>query len=253
MIQLDLPAEGLTGRVRELGFLQEFFRQAAVSGGALLLSGDPGVGKTALLDALAGAAAGSGATVLRAAGAEFEGDVSFAGLNQALFPLLGEFGGLGAAHREALRVALGFGAGPAPDRLLVSGAALALLRHVAARGPLLLIVLSYVAGTPALYGFAARNGRTLADNTPEAMLSLVTGTAVPSGLKPSAARGQRSSHFPTSCPSDSVLQLTGAASGPPGCFPCGPDAFSSRRSWYRSAIWMSAGTPLSAATVAPAA
>ena len=57
-------------------------------------------------------------------------------------------------------------------------------------------VLSYVIGTPAVYGFAARNGRTLADNVPEAMLSLVTGTAVPSGLKPSVAKGQRASHFP---------------------------------------------------------
>ena len=57
-------------------------------------------------------------------------------------------------------------------------------------------VLPYVIGTPAVYGFAARNGRTLADNAPEAMLSLVTGTAVPSGLKPSVAKDQRASTFP---------------------------------------------------------
>ncbi len=57
-------------------------------------------------------------------------------------------------------------------------------------------VLSYVVGTPAVYGFAARNGRTLADNAPEAMLSLVTNTAVPSGLKPSVAKDQRTSDFP---------------------------------------------------------
>jgi len=57
-------------------------------------------------------------------------------------------------------------------------------------------VLPYVVGTPAAYGFAARNGRTLADNAPEAMLSLVTGTAVPSGLKPAVARHQRASSFP---------------------------------------------------------
>lgn len=111
-----------------------------VSGGTLLLSGDPGVGKTALLNAVADAASATGAMVLRAAGVEFEGDISFAGLNQALFPLLGDVGELGAAHRDALRVALGFGAGPAPDRLLVSSAAVALLRHVAGRVPLLLAV-----------------------------------------------------------------------------------------------------------------
>jgi hypothetical protein len=57
-------------------------------------------------------------------------------------------------------------------------------------------VLSYVVGSPAVYGFAARNGRTLADNAPEAMLSLVTNTAVLSGLKPSAAKDQRSATFP---------------------------------------------------------
>jgi len=57
-------------------------------------------------------------------------------------------------------------------------------------------VLSYAVGTPATYGFAVRNGRTLADNAPEAMLSLVAGTAVPSGLKPSVAERLRRGTFP---------------------------------------------------------
>ncbi len=57
-------------------------------------------------------------------------------------------------------------------------------------------VLPYVVGTPAAYGFAGFNGRTLADNAPEAMLSLVTNMAVPSGLKPSVASRQRNSTFP---------------------------------------------------------
>jgi hypothetical protein len=57
-------------------------------------------------------------------------------------------------------------------------------------------VLGYVIGTPASYGFAARNGRTLADNAPEAMLSLVTNMAVPSGLKPSISQHLRDSNFP---------------------------------------------------------
>ncbi|HUN36423.1 MAG TPA: hypothetical protein VMU95_30875, partial [Trebonia sp.] len=56
--------------------------------------------------------------------------------------------------------------------------------------------LSYEVGTPATYGFARRNGRTMADNAPEAMLSLVANTAVPSGLKPSATKEQRTSTFP---------------------------------------------------------
>ena len=57
-------------------------------------------------------------------------------------------------------------------------------------------VLPYVVGTPASYGFAGFNGRTLADNAPEAMLSLVAGTAVLSGLTPSVAQNQRASGFP---------------------------------------------------------
>jgi hypothetical protein len=57
-------------------------------------------------------------------------------------------------------------------------------------------VLPYVVGTPATYGFAVRNGRTLADNAPEAMLSLVLNTAVPSGLNPSVAERLRSGNFP---------------------------------------------------------
>jgi hypothetical protein len=57
-------------------------------------------------------------------------------------------------------------------------------------------VLAYVVGTPATYGFAAFNGRTLADNAPEAMLSLVTNTAVPSGLMPAVAEHLRGSKFP---------------------------------------------------------
>ena len=57
-------------------------------------------------------------------------------------------------------------------------------------------VLPYVVGTPATYGFAGRNGRTLADNAPEVMLSLVAGTAVPSGLKPSVAEKLRQRQVP---------------------------------------------------------
>jgi hypothetical protein len=57
-------------------------------------------------------------------------------------------------------------------------------------------VLSYTVGTPAVYGFAARNGRTMADNAPEAMLSLAANTAVPSGLQPSGTSQARRDTFP---------------------------------------------------------
>jgi Domain of unknown function (DUF4331) len=57
-------------------------------------------------------------------------------------------------------------------------------------------VLRYVVGTPATYGFTVRNGRTLADNAPEEMLSLVLNTAVLSGLTPSVAKQLRTAAFP---------------------------------------------------------
>ena len=140
MSHLAFLPEGLIGRDRELGFLQQFFRRAATGGGALVLSGDSGVGKTALLNAMAESASAAGTMMLRVTGAEFEGEISFSGLNQVLLPVLGDVDGLGAAHRDALRVALGFGTGPPPDRLLVGNAVLVLLQRVAARVPLLVIV-----------------------------------------------------------------------------------------------------------------
>jgi len=57
-------------------------------------------------------------------------------------------------------------------------------------------VLRYVVGTPAIYGFTGRNGRTLADNAPETMLSLVVATAVPAGLRPAVAEKLRTNKFP---------------------------------------------------------
>ena len=61
-------------------------------------------------------------------------------------------------------------------------------------------VLPFIVGTPATFGFAVRNGRTLADNAPEVMLSLVAGEAVPSGLKPAVAKNQRTEKFPYVAP-----------------------------------------------------
>ena len=106
----------------------------------LLLSGEPGVGKTALLDAAASEAAASGLRVLRAGGAEFEADISFSGLNQLLLPLLEDLSRLDGSLRDALSVALGFAEGPPADRLTVASAVLALLRQAASARPLLLVV-----------------------------------------------------------------------------------------------------------------
>ena len=73
-------------------------------------------------------------------------------------------------------------------------------------------VLPYVVGTPATYGFATRNGRTLADNAPEVMLSLVTGMAVLSGLKPSVAKNQRNNKVPIRRTSMTICYIPHSAS-----------------------------------------
>ena len=128
------------GRADDLEYLTAFVDQAAVSGGALLLSGEAGVGKTVLLDAAAAHAQAAGSRVLRAAGAEFERTVSFAGLNQLLSPVLQRARGLSAAYRRALAVALGVRTGSSPDQLMLCNAALALLVQTAAAGPVLAVV-----------------------------------------------------------------------------------------------------------------
>ncbi len=130
----------LIGRADDLEFITTFVDQAAVSGGALLLSGEAGVGKTVLLDAATAHAETAGSRVLRAAGAEFESAVSFAGLNQLLHPLLGQARGLSAVYRRALDVALGVREGSSPDQLMLSNAALALLVEATEAGPVLVVV-----------------------------------------------------------------------------------------------------------------
>ena len=132
--------KALVGRSGELALIGAFLDRAGTHGEALMLSGEPGVGKTALLEAAADVASQAGTRVLRAAGVEFEAGMMFSGLHQALLPVYEEFPQLSAAHRDALNVALGFGDGPAPDRLLVSSAALTVLRRVAAARPVLLVV-----------------------------------------------------------------------------------------------------------------
>lgn len=106
----------------------------------MLLRGQPGVGKSALLDGAEEMAVMAGIRVVRAEGAE-SGDVGFAALNQLLLPLRG--GGLNRLddpQQRALSVALGLTEGLTPDLLMVSNAALSLLWQSAADRPLLLIV-----------------------------------------------------------------------------------------------------------------
>ncbi|MFF4902751.1 ATP-binding protein [Streptomyces sp. NPDC001068] len=156
-VPLTGAAEALVGRERDLDRVLGVFERHP--DGALLLSGDPGVGKSAMLDAVAATAARNGTRVLRAAGVEFEADIGYSALNQILLPLHDALDRLGAPGGEALTVALGFGAGPPPERLVVCNAALTLLRSAAEDSPVLLIVddLPWVdRASAAVLGFLAR-------------------------------------------------------------------------------------------------
>ncbi|HEY2657801.1 MAG TPA: AAA family ATPase [Solirubrobacteraceae bacterium] len=133
------PAEVLQGRRGEREALERLLE--AVRGGqsrVLVVSGEPGVGKTALLESAIGSA--SGFRVMRAVGVESEMELAFAALQQLCAPTLDRLDRLPAPQQEALGVAFGLRAGDAPDRFLVGLAVLSLLAVVADEQPLLCVV-----------------------------------------------------------------------------------------------------------------
>ena len=131
----------LVGRTVELNRLSEFLAQViAGRGGALLIAGEAGVGKSALLEAAARRAEDLDLHVVRAAGAEFEVEVSFATLNQLLGPFIGLMPQLDPSDWEALGAAVQLGGAYTGDPTRVSTATLALLREAAEHHPVLLLV-----------------------------------------------------------------------------------------------------------------
>jgi hypothetical protein len=132
-------AAGLAGRRRECGVLDQLLDDVrAGESRALVVAGEPGIGKTALLDYAAGQA--TGCRVARAAGVQSEMELAFAGLQQLCAPMLDHLDQLPAPQRDALGTAFGISAGPAPDRFLVGLAVLSLLSDVAAEQPLICLV-----------------------------------------------------------------------------------------------------------------
>ncbi|MFF3787798.1 AAA family ATPase [Streptomyces sp. NPDC001933] len=167
-------ANVLVGRRAErVALTQLITALRATESRALVLCGEPGVGKTALLDFLAAQAVGC--HVLRVVGLQSEMELAFAGLHQLCAPFLDRTTDLPAPQRDALRVAFGLEEGPTPDRFLVALAVLGLLSSVAGEQPLLIVVDDQQwldrASAQAL-GFVAR--RLAADP-----IALVFGTRVP--------------------------------------------------------------------------
>jgi DNA-binding CsgD family transcriptional regulator/tetratricopeptide (TPR) repeat protein len=129
----------LRGRGDECALLDGFAR--AVRRGesrALVLRGEAGIGKTALLEYLIASA--SELTVLRTVGVESEMELAYAGLHQLCAPLLDRLGRLPGPQQQALEIVFGLSTGAAPDRFLVGLGLLSLLSEAADDGPLLCVV-----------------------------------------------------------------------------------------------------------------
>jgi len=120
--------DGLLGRAR------------AGTSGVLLVAGEPGVGKSALLEYAVESASASGFQVIRASGAESEMELAFAGLQQLCAPLLDGLAQLPDPQRAAIETAFGISAGVPPDPFLVGLGVLGLLAEAALARPLLCVV-----------------------------------------------------------------------------------------------------------------
>jgi DNA-binding NarL/FixJ family response regulator len=128
----------LVGREAELRLLAGLIGQAPHRGNAMVLLGDPGIGKTSLLCAAIAQAREAGFTVLEAAGVETEALLPYAGLHQLLRPVLGSAGGLPPPLRRALLTAFGEDDEATPRPFFIALAALNLLAELSSRRPVLI-------------------------------------------------------------------------------------------------------------------
>ena len=143
MVELASPIRGrataLTGRRGECDVLDRLLEAVRLGESqALVVRGEAGIGKTALLEYVADEA--SGCRVVRAAGIQSEMELAFAGLHQLLGPMLDRLDHLPAPQRDALRTGFGFDPGPTPDRFFIGLAVLNLLADVAEGQPLICLV-----------------------------------------------------------------------------------------------------------------
>ena len=132
-------SSSLSGRDAEVAILDQLVNRIPDRGGALVLRGDPGIGKTALLSVASAVASAKGIPVLHTAGTQSEAGLAFAGLQQLLRPVIDGLDRLPEPQRGALAAALEVSGALAPDPFLIALAALNLLAYAAERRPLLLI------------------------------------------------------------------------------------------------------------------
>jgi DNA-binding CsgD family transcriptional regulator len=133
------PSAGLVGRRSDCEALDRVLADVrAHRSRVLVLRGEPGIGKTALVEYLARTA--SGCRVIRAAGVESEVELAFAGAHQLCVPILDRMDDLPGPQRDALSTAFGLAAGVPADRFLVGLAVLTLLSAAAEERPLVCLV-----------------------------------------------------------------------------------------------------------------
>ncbi|MCE0540802.1 AAA family ATPase [Kineosporia rhizophila] len=136
-----MQGRALLGREAERQALSVLVEQArAGSGGALVLQGPPGIGKSALVAEAAALAAAGGTRVITAVGVQSEEDIPYAGLHQLVHQLRDGIDDLPGPQKAALRAAVGLADDAVPDLYLVGLAALTLLSDAAAKAPLLVVV-----------------------------------------------------------------------------------------------------------------
>ena len=130
----------LVGRDADVDALRSALKGVHTSGLALLIRGEAGIGKSALLEVASADASGQNMVVMGTTGVQSEGDLPFACLHQLLRPLLGHVDDLPQAQRAAIATAFGAAEGSAPELFLIALATLQLLSDAAGRQPLALIV-----------------------------------------------------------------------------------------------------------------
>jgi DNA-binding CsgD family transcriptional regulator len=222
----DTPGGVLYGRDHEIGVLDDLIRRpGSGTGGVLVIRGEAGIGKSALVAAARARGRRLGMRVLAATGVESEARIPFAGLHQLLRPVLSLADGLPTRQRGALLAAFGMGDETSGELFLIGLATLELVSDTAARSPLLLVaedaqwlddascaVLAFVArrlaAEPAAMLIAVRDGfGTAVDDAGLAELRL-------QGLPPEAAAALLDAHAPGLAPGPRERVLAEAAGNP---------------------------------------
>src|ERR1700730_19155992 len=130
----------IRGRSAEIEVLTGLLDDVERTGAALVLRGDPGIGKSRLLSEAIALAAERQMKVLATRGVQSEARIAFGGLQQLLRPVRSHVAGLPAMHQAVLDAALGIGDDEPPEHFRIALAVLDLLSDIASESPLLLVV-----------------------------------------------------------------------------------------------------------------